>query len=58
MENDYFDINLDYQNRFDSKEHKLNASLYCSGSDDKDLNTSKGFQTDSAWYSTFLSLCS
>ena len=49
LDNNYYDINLDYQNRFDSKEHKLNASLYYSGSENKDLNTSKVFQTDSAW---------
>ena len=49
LENNYYDINLNYHNRFDSKEHKLNASLYYSGSDDKDLNTSKDFRTDSGW---------
>ncbi len=49
MENTYYKVNLDYQNRFDSKEHKLNASLYYSGSDNEDLNTSKNFQTDSDW---------
>lgn len=49
LDNNYYDINLDYQNRFDSKEHKLNASLYYSGSENKDLNTSKNFLTDSVW---------
>jgi outer membrane receptor protein involved in Fe transport len=49
LENDYYDVNLDYQKHFDSKEHKINASLYYSGSENQDINTSKIAQTDENW---------
>ena len=49
LENNYYDINLNYHKWFDSKEHTLNTSLYYSGSENKDINTSKIFQTDDEW---------
>jgi outer membrane receptor protein involved in Fe transport len=49
LENDYFDVNLDYQKHFDSKQHKVNVSLYYSGSENQDINTSEIAQTDEDW---------
>ena len=46
LENDYYDVNLDYQKQFDNKQHKVNASLYYSGSENQDINTSEIAQSD------------
>ena len=49
MNNTYYNLNLDYQNKFNDNGHELDASVYYSGSDDQDLSTRKEFEAESDW---------
>jgi outer membrane receptor protein involved in Fe transport len=49
INNHYYNVNLDYQNKFNGKDHKLDASVYYSGSSDEDVSSRKDIQTDSEW---------
>ncbi|MEF8984097.1 MAG: TonB-dependent receptor [Bacteroidales bacterium] len=49
MNRNYYNINLDYQNRFDKEDHELSASVSLRGGDHEDFNRREEYQTDSDW---------
>ncbi len=49
MSHNYYTLSLDYQNQFDSKQHRLDASLYFSNSDNEDENRWDQNITDENW---------
>ncbi|MFW5945161.1 MAG: outer membrane beta-barrel family protein, partial [Bacteroidota bacterium] len=49
MNRNYYNINLDYQNRFDKEDHELSASVSLRGGDHEDFNRRGEYQTDSDW---------
>ncbi|MCF8335787.1 MAG: TonB-dependent receptor family protein [Bacteroidales bacterium] len=49
MSDDYYRVDLDYQNKFDEDGHQLDASMYYSGSDHENTDTRKEFRADSDW---------
>lgn len=49
MNRNYYNFNLDYQNRFDKEDHELSASVSLRGGDHEDINSREEYQTDSDW---------
>ena len=49
ISHNYYTLNLDFQNQFNEKGHKLDASVNYSFSDNENLNSFEEFQANSQW---------